>query len=164
MSKKIEEGVKRFHLETFVPFRLNVVTGTISLHIEERCLKPANITQSEWRILTTLGAEGPSAQSRFAKRSPMDKITVTRTVKSLIDLGLIESKESELDRRSRLLTLTPKGLSLYRSLVKKALQLENELLEEAGISDPEAFIERLHRLELAVSSLRRKFRDAKHDG
>jgi DNA-binding MarR family transcriptional regulator len=161
MSEKNNKNRKTFHLETFVPFRLNVASGAISFHIQEQCLQPENITQAEWRILTTLGAEGPSAQSRFVKRSPMDKITVTRTVKSLINAGLVESRESELDRRSRLLTLTPKGLSLYRSLAAKTLQLESELLEEAGISDPEEFIERLHRLELAVSTLRRKHRVGK---
>ncbi len=144
-----------FDLDRFLPYRLNVAAGTVALLLEKNCLQPAGITVPQWRILSTLGGEGPCAQGRFVKKGPMDKITVTRAVTALLAQELIVSIVSAGDRRARLLDLTEKGRALFRQLASQARQLEVETLEISGLRDAHAFVDQLSRLEAAARTLLR---------
>lgn len=146
---------KSLHLETFLPYRLNVAAAMVSYLIAERCLEPAGITLPQWRIMSMLGEEGSVGQARFVQRSAMDKITISRAVRGLSDRGLVVSTVSAGDRRARLLSLTGKGRLLLRSLSSQARAIERELLARAGEQDGVELGARLRRIEATALALRK---------
>lgn len=146
---------RSLHLETFLPYRLNVAAGMVSYLISEKCLEPAGITLPQWRILSTLGEDGSVGQARFIQRSAMDKITISRAVRGLSDRGLVVSTVSGGDRRARLLSLTGKGRLLLRTLSAQARAIERELLVRAGERDGAELGARLRRLEATALELRK---------
>ena len=65
----------------------------------------------------------------------MDKVSVSRAVKTLVERGLVVQAERESDRRSRDLHLTEAGRRTYREIMPVALDAEADLL--TGLDDAE---------------------------
>ena len=146
---------KSLELDRFLPYRLNVVAATLSFLFEERVLQSSRVSFPQWRILGVLGSEGPTAQQNFVKRSKMDKISISRAVNGLIEMGAVVSTESTDDRRARILQLTDDGRRLYKELASEALEVDEEVVKLAGLPDAERFLDELERVESAVRTLRR---------
>ena len=58
----------------------------------------------------------------------MDKSTVSRAVKVLIDKGLVKSELNAQDKRAALLVLSKAGQNLYEQIAPDALNWEKQLL------------------------------------
>lgn len=69
-------------------------------------------------LATRLGIEGPS---------------LVRTVDQLVESGLIERQEDPLDRRAKILQLTPKGQDVAQQVEDALRQLRTRLFD--GVSD-----------------------------
>lgn len=63
-----------------------------------------------YRLFSTVARRGPVTASELADELLLDKGHVSRMLKELVALGLIQSTPDEADRRSRLLSVTPLGL------------------------------------------------------
>jgi DNA-binding MarR family transcriptional regulator len=93
------------------------------------------LTIWEWRVIAVLGEGVPTTAQALCEATAMDKVTVSRAVRSLVDRGLISRRENETDRRSNLLCLTADGESVYGEVAPVTLGAERDLLE--GMSDEE---------------------------
>ena len=147
--------MKLMNLSRYLPYRMNVAAATLSYLFEEVVLVDEQINFPQWRILALLGSEGPSPQQSFVRRTNMDKITISRTVSSLIDIEAVESRVAKSDKRARMLELTDHGRELFKRLSVKALKLEQEVAQLAGLTDVERLLDELDRMESAVRTLRR---------
>lgn len=76
-------------------------------------LKPYNIYTEQFALLCSLNEYGTSTVSQLAEYNYKDKTTVSRLVDSLIKKAFISREPSPTDRRSYLISLTPKGQELY---------------------------------------------------
>jgi DNA-binding MarR family transcriptional regulator len=75
----------------------------------------------------------------------MDKAKVSRAVTRLVASGLVVRGENPEDQRRNRLTLSRKGLGIYRRIVPLALELQSELV--AGLAPAElAELNRILRL------------------
>jgi DNA-binding MarR family transcriptional regulator len=127
---------EEFALENFLPYRLSLLSNTISEGIAISYRKAHNLSVTEWRVIAVLGRFPGQTASEVVKRTAMDKVTVSRAVKKLLEKDLIERNALEEDRRRQPLKLTrQKGWRLYRKIVPKALAYEAELL--AALTSPE---------------------------
>ncbi|MCP4329044.1 MAG: winged helix-turn-helix transcriptional regulator [Alphaproteobacteria bacterium] len=88
-------------------------------------LRPAGLKATQFSLLTVLVVEGPLPLSAFADALVMDRTTLTRNLRPLIDRGLVR-EVGGTDRRQRILDLTESGrrtqaeaLPLWRSAQKK---------------------------------------------
>ena len=72
-------------------------------------------------ILSIVEADGAVLQKDICQRFAIPKQTVNAIIKTLTDKGWLELKVSEQDRRSRKLSLTPKG-STQAVQIAQALQ------------------------------------------
>lgn len=78
-------------------------------------LRPAGLRVTQYSLLRNVLAREPVSVNRLAKATVTDRTTLTRNLRVLQQGGLIRIREGE-DRRSREITVTPRG----REAVAKA--------------------------------------------
>lgn len=126
---------KDFALETFLPYRLSLLSNTVSEGIAAAYRDEHGLSVTEWRVLAILGRFPGISASEIIARGAMDKVTVSRAVARLGDRGLVRRKADAEDRRRVALALSRKGVSLFNEVVPEALAYERQLL--AALTDEE---------------------------
>lgn len=97
-------------------------------------LKPYNIYTEQFALLCSLNEFGISTVSQLAEYNYKDKTTISRLVDSLIKKEFISREPSPTDRRSYLISLTPKGQALYDEIglcLEIFEQKKNELVTDS---------------------------------
>ena len=89
----------------------------------------------EWRILAHVAAERWISPQRICRLGGLDKGGVSRSMKLLLDRGLIAVRTSATDARSVEIALTPKGHTMHDRIARVAGERERRLL--SGLSKPE---------------------------
>lgn len=125
-----------FALEAFLPYRLSVLSNTVSDAIARLYRDRFGLSIAEWRCMAVLGRFAPLAARDVARATAMDKVQVSRAISRMLDSALILRESGDTDRRKALLTLTPKAHRIYREIVPMALAYEAKLT--GTLSDEEA--------------------------
>ncbi len=115
-------------LEAFLPYRLSVLSNTVSRDIAQLYAERFNLTIPAWRVMAILGRFPGLSASEVAERTAMDKVAVSRAVAHLIKEGLLAREFADEDRRRSVLALTDDGWSVYGKVVPLALDMEQRLL------------------------------------
>jgi DNA-binding MarR family transcriptional regulator len=89
----------------------------------------------EWRILAHVATERWITPQRICRQGGLDKGGVSRSMKFLLDRGLIAVRNSATDARSVEIALTPKGQLLHDRIARVAGERERRLL--SGLSKPQ---------------------------
>lgn len=87
------------------------------------------LTLGQLSMLATLDRHGPMTPSELAAHEGIRPPSVTRTLASLEDLGMVTRAESAHDRRSTLVTLTPAALTLLTDDRRRRDALLADLLD-----------------------------------
>lgn len=80
---------------------------TITQHFE-RQMKPSGLRVSQFTVLTMLTLAGPQPLSRLADQMALERTTLTRNLRPLLERGLV-SESATGDRRIRMLSITKRG-------------------------------------------------------
>src|SRR5882757_549630 len=80
-------------------------------------LRPLDLTNGQFSLLMSLNRPQPPPMSAVASLLAMDRTTLTAALKPLERRGLVIVAADPADRRSRLMVLTPKGMTLLASAV-----------------------------------------------
>ncbi|WP_394190195.1 MarR family winged helix-turn-helix transcriptional regulator [Pseudoalteromonas atlantica] len=115
-------------LATFLPYRLANLASKMSEEFADVYQQQSDLTIPQWRILFNLAQFGQSHAKALCEQAAMDKSTVSRAIKALIDKRYIVSLVNPQDKRASLLALSDEGLSLYKQLAPAALAWEQDLL------------------------------------
>lgn len=81
----------------------------ISVAIFENACKSVQLTPSQYAVLVVLHDNSTCNQNQLALALGMSKVTISQTVKVLIERRLIVSKPLETDRRQNVLSMTAEG-------------------------------------------------------
>ena len=148
----------QFDLEQFLPYRLSVLTNTVSQGIARSYRGRFDLSVTEWRILAVLGRFPGLTASEVTERTAMDKVSISRAVSSLEQKDLLQRKIDASDRRRQQLFITPgPGRAVLEQVIPEARRYEEALastLSADEISTLSNLIEKLqHRArELNVAS------------
>lgn len=115
-------------LEDFLPYRLSVLSNTVSRGIAALYAEQFDLTIPAWRVMAILGRFPNLSANEVADRTAMDKVAVSRAVAHLIRNGLLVRTMAGDDRRRSMLALTDEGLAVHAKVVPLALTMEQELL------------------------------------
>ena len=74
----------------------------------DEVLAPTGLRGTQFSVLTVIAAAGPATMTYLADTLVMDRTTLTRNLKPLLNRGLVERGEGE-DRRQRPIAITPAG-------------------------------------------------------
>jgi len=143
----------RVELESFMPYRLSVLSNFVSSSIATIYSERFNISIMEWRVIAVLGNYQPLSANEICERTNMDKVQVSRAVSSLTKSGRVLRKTDKNDRRRSQLRLAAKGMKVYQQIVPLALERERQLLASFNAKEIEEFDRLLSKLEIRAREL-----------
>ena len=124
-------------LEQFLPYRLSILSNTVSQAIAREYESRFALSVTEWRVLAVLGRYDGIAAREVAQRTAMDKVAVSRAVAELMKDGRVRRGTAEHDKRQSVLTLTAKGWKIYDEVAPLALEHEKRLLAHLDADERE---------------------------
>ncbi|MBH0021285.1 MarR family transcriptional regulator [Pseudoalteromonas sp. SWXJ133] len=130
----------KIDLATFLPYQLTNVATRVSNDFAEVYQTKYGLNIPQWRILANLAQYGQSNAKDLCTQANMDKSTVSRAIKVLIDKGLMRSELNEQDKRVALLALSQAGQSLYEQIAPDALNWEKQLLSTLTNDEHEVLV------------------------
>lgn len=122
-------------LDEFLPYRLSVLSNTISGVLADAYSSRYGMSIAEWRVMAILGRFPGSSGGEVAERGAMDKVAVSRAVSRLLAAGRIRRSFADADRRRSILELSDDGRKIYRRIAPVLLSYEADLL--SGLSQAE---------------------------
>ncbi len=85
----------------------------------DEVLRPSGLKATQFSVLAAVATIGPASMTVIAKALVMDRTTLTRNLKPLIDRGLVKAGKGADDRRQRRIVVTHEG----KAVLTKALPL-----------------------------------------
>ena len=122
-------------LEDFLPYRLSILSNTVSSTIASAYNKRFGLSIPEWRVIAVLGRFPGISAVEVAERTLMDKVAVSRAVTKLIKTGRIDRQFADADRRRSILNLSDEGRKVHDEIAPLALKFEEDLLH--GLNEQE---------------------------
>lgn len=98
----------------------------------DEALKPVGLNNGQFSMMMGLNRPEPPTMKQVADLLAMDRTTLTAKLKPLERRGLVTITADEKDRRSRRLSLTPKGEKVLASAVPIWRAEHGELNKELG--------------------------------
>lgn len=137
----------KLHLEKFLPYRLSVLSNTVSGAIAAAYFLHFGLSIPEWRVMAVLAANPGLSAAEVTARTAMDKVAVSRAVATLLAAGRLRRTKVSADRRRTHLQLTPAGVRVYAQVVPMALEYERRLVASLSNRD-RATLDRILRVLL----------------
>jgi len=129
-------------LEHFVPYRLSILSNTVSQGIADEYQERFDLSMTEWRVMAVLARfEGCSARE-VAERTAMDKVAVSRALARLVHEGRVERSTHDDDKRRSVLNLSAGGWAIHDVVAPMARAHERTLLHQLD-AEERAWLERI---------------------
>ena len=142
-----------FALEEFLPHRLSVVSARAHRLFARAYADRAKLSVPEWQVLSVLARSGDLCATDVARQAAMDKVKVSRAVRSLIERKLVRRAEDRRDRRVRRLAITPVGRRIQAGTMPLVHALESEMLGPLSAEERERLRAVLSRLDRHLAAL-----------
>lgn len=127
MQAIMKQKNKMFNLDTFLPYRLSVLSQAVSGLIANEYENKFGLTINQWRCLVIIQAHQPVTAKDIGSITLLDKMAISRALKSLKKRSLIKSSPGT-DARSQMLNLTKTGQKIYNEVIPIAQDYESRLL------------------------------------
>lgn len=136
-------GAKSVTLEDNVGVRIVRIAEVFQRLARLGVESPWGLRQTDLRILNLLDGAESVAISEIARRTHVDKAWISRSIRQLMEKGLVERQVDHEDSRVSLAALTTKGRKLLDEIRPHVMRAERRVLN--GI-DAQAFKRDLDRL------------------
>jgi DNA-binding MarR family transcriptional regulator len=133
-------------LDRFIPYRLSVLTNTVSMVIAGAYEREFGLSIPQWRVMAVLARYPDLSAIEVAERTAMDKVAVSRALQGLIDAKRVSRAFDKGDRRRSILRLSAAGQAVYTRVAPMALRYEAELLSALNPNDQRTLDRLLTRL------------------
>ncbi|MDO5505862.1 MAG: MarR family winged helix-turn-helix transcriptional regulator [Pseudoxanthomonas suwonensis] len=140
-------------LESFVPYRLSVLSNRISQRIADVYAERFGIGVTEWRVIAVLGRFPGLSAADVAERTAMDKVAVSRALARLLQRGLLLRDTADEDRRRSVLALSPAGRAVHAEVAPLALRIEARLLARLDAGERHHLQRLLDKLERGIPAI-----------
>jgi DNA-binding MarR family transcriptional regulator len=140
-------------LDDYLPYRLSVAANAVSQLIARAYVDRFGLTVPQWRLMAVLGEDSPLTPQALCGRTVMDKVTVMRAARGLLQRRLLRRQPNAEDGRSHRLSLTATGERMYEEVAPLALKYEATLLagiEAADVVKLERWLRRLQHTAAAL--------------
>ncbi|MBQ4854740.1 MarR family transcriptional regulator [Rhodanobacter sp. B2A1Ga4] len=138
-------------LEHFLPYRLSILSNTISQTIADDYQRRHDLSVTEWRVMAVLARfEGLSARE-VAERTAMDKVAVSRALARLVAAGRVDRSTHDNDRRRSVLKLSAAGWVIHDEVAPMARTREREVLARLDADERQWLVRILDKLLAADS-------------
>ncbi|MFF1899072.1 MarR family winged helix-turn-helix transcriptional regulator [Streptomyces sp. NPDC058206] len=101
----------------------------------DKALAPVGLRGTQFSILQKLSAYGETTITGLAEVIAMDRTTMASNLKPLAREGLVTIESSAVDRRARIVTLMPEGLSRFQEALPLWRAVQARFEETFGDAD-----------------------------
>jgi Transcriptional regulators len=129
-------------LEHFLPYRLSILSNTISQAIADDYQRRYDISVTEWRVMAVLARFDGLSAREVAERTAMDKVAVSRALARLVAGGRVSRAIHNNDKRRSVLGLTEAGWAMHDEVAPMARAREREVLARLD-AEERAWLERI---------------------
>ncbi|MFC3034799.1 MarR family winged helix-turn-helix transcriptional regulator [Pseudoalteromonas fenneropenaei] len=137
-------------LKSFLPYRLVRLATLVSSEFAKVYAEEAGLSVAQWRVLAHLAENPHSSAKQLCDLALMDKSTVSRAVKQMVDEGYVVTEINSEDKRAALLSLSTTGTAMYQRLSPKALEWEETFLASLGAGERDQLMGMLANLESKI--------------
>jgi len=137
-------------LDDYPSAMLTRLAQAIQLELSSAYTRAHGLSVAEWRMLARLNAVGAIQLADFCREIGMDKAYVSRLVRSLQPLGLIQVQRDPGHGRRLIVQITPQGRSLARRILPKARAAQEELMQVLAPSERVVFYGAVKKLQAAL--------------
>ena len=99
--------------------------------IYDAALRPAGLRATQFTLIATLAGSGDTPLTKLADALQMDRTTLTRNLKPLVERGLVHIGQEE-DQRVRVISLTRKGKTVLGEAVPLWREAQARLVHGLG--------------------------------
>jgi DNA-binding MarR family transcriptional regulator len=103
----------------------------------DEALRPLDLTSGQFSLMMSLNRPKPPSIGQISALLAMDRTTLTANLKPLERRGLVTVTADPMDKRSRLMTLTPAGLDLLAAALPLWERTQAEIGHLLGDADPD---------------------------
>lgn len=121
-------SVPDLQLQRFLPYKLSRLLNAVSDGLYRTYAPRFDLNVSQWRMLAAVAQLQPTSVTELTDYSGMDKVTISRAIREMVDRKLVRRELVQRDRRRSMLTLTDEGERIYREIAPAALRFERTLV------------------------------------
>ncbi|WP_017930553.1 MarR family winged helix-turn-helix transcriptional regulator [Robiginitomaculum antarcticum] len=144
-----------FDLKSFLPYQLSILSRRVSGLIAREYGQRFGLRLNEWRVMVVAAQDEPRSSSEICQITLMDKMSVSRAVKGLVDKGFVLRIPSDYDKRLHNIVLTQRGREIYAEVMPLARAYETKLLDRLSETEHSALDAILTKLGEAALNLER---------
>jgi DNA-binding MarR family transcriptional regulator len=141
---------KGLDLNNYVPAFLTFLANKMSSSASTVYRRRFGIGITDWRIMALLAIEPWIPAGRIGEVIGLDKAAISRSVRDMAALGLVETQVLENDQRRQFIALTHAGVALHDEIVDVALERERALLAELSDEERRTLISLLARMHAST--------------
>ncbi|MGE0806958.1 MAG: MarR family winged helix-turn-helix transcriptional regulator [Burkholderiaceae bacterium] len=105
------------------------------------------LTNQQWKVLSVLYQLAPATAQEVTRWVTLDKSAVSRTVRQLLEQGLITRKLHAEDARNVNLLFTARGNALYKQVSEDLAAVQADLMQDVSPSAGAALFKALRQVE-----------------
>jgi DNA-binding MarR family transcriptional regulator len=136
-----------------LPFRVAVVSNLLALNRDWKIRGLCDLDPREMRVLLNIGSYMPIKSADIAYQSRLDSYTISRAVKKLHTLKLIDIEADRLGKNIKNLSLNKAGMALYSQLSSALEPRSKELESVLSEHERSLFYDMLGKIEAKAESL-----------
>jgi MarR family transcriptional regulator for hemolysin len=145
-ARKADEGATRaFKLEDHLFFYFSQILARRTRAINAQ-LRRFGLDYPRWRVLAVLQEHSGATMGRLADLTSVDRTTLTRTLGLMEEARLVARQERESDRRSLVISLTPKGRRMFARILPLTLAETDRALTDFSSAEIAALRDWLKRI------------------
>lgn len=157
MNKHIKSGGRRsktpLPFDSFISVQISRLAGFIFSPDNQMRGLPNNITVREWQVIAALGAFGKMTNKEINTFVRLDHVAVSRAIKSLKTKNIIETQQSDFDKRSTQIQLTEQGLAMHDNIVPQRIKVNLAIDKGLTKQEKQTYLALTAKLEKHVQSM-----------
>lgn len=118
----------KLNLQEYFPYKISRLVNDMSAGLMRSYSQRFGLNVSQWRMLAASAQLEPTSATELTEYSGMDKVTVSRSVRELVDRKLLVREADATDGRRATIALTAQGRAVYEEIAPAAVAFEEALL------------------------------------
>ncbi|WP_245752492.1 MarR family winged helix-turn-helix transcriptional regulator [Poseidonocella pacifica] len=134
------DGTLILDIDHYAPFLLNAVSSAWGRKTSAIYRRDFGLGLVDWRVMAMLNIEPGITASRICDVIRLDKAAVSRSLKQMLEKGLLHFEQPSNDPRKRLWRLSEAGQTSHEAVLGVALACERDLVDGISPSELDTFL------------------------
>ncbi|MEX0283291.1 MAG: MarR family winged helix-turn-helix transcriptional regulator [Paracoccaceae bacterium] len=146
-------GSELVPIQQMITFRTARLSARLAAQAARILKESSGLTLMQWRILIQIHGKGSTTQSEMVRLTQVDKAQVSRTLKHMLEQGLVASEVNESDHRVHFVRLTDKGADLLQRAWPTMTERRKRLHNSLSAKEQEAFFDTIQKIEAMIDEM-----------